>query len=33
MLYDAILRFMGYELDNQSDAGFEWALEGGAEIA
>jgi catechol 2,3-dioxygenase-like lactoylglutathione lyase family enzyme len=27
-LYDAFLRFLGYELVSQGDAGFEWALEG-----
>jgi glyoxylase I family protein len=27
-LYDAVLRFLGYELVSQGDAGFEWALKG-----
>ncbi len=26
-LYDAVLRFLGYRLVGQDDAGFEWALE------
>ena len=28
VLYDAVLRFLGYELVSQGDAGFEWVLEG-----